>query len=61
VTLDVEGVMRRMIFRLALSFVLAILLFWGTATLSGNRGTNVEKSDPLYNDWAPAKREQLLW
>ena len=55
----------RKIFRIAVIFGAAIalagpLLFSGTATFSDNRGT-VEKSDPVYNDWARGKRELLLW
>ena len=58
--------MRRMIFRVALSVVMAIalasaVLFSGTATFSDNRGSKVEKSDSVYNDWAREKRALLLW
>ena len=56
----------RKVFRLVLTFVLAIamaypLLFWGTATLSDNRGINVGKRDAMYNDWDRGRPDPLLW
>ena len=53
-------------FRLVLTLLLAIaiaypLLFWGTATLSDNRGINVGKRDAIYTDWDRGRPESLLW